>query len=405
MGQDTLFTRTKFQVRFQNEDLDFIFQWLALGYGVYGGLSYGESFSAAREIEEHNMSSWIGAFRKSGDRLHARAEDSIRSGHRRSAGEDYLKAFAAYRAAAQMMLPGDPSFRGMLTAFRSDFRHAMELLEIPIEPVRIPYAGKSLPGYFMRSNQREMRRATLIGIGGGDSYAEDLYFFYGAAGRARGFNLLMVDLPGQGDTPFDGLFLEVDYEKPVQAVVNFALAQSEVDPDRLAIAGISGGGYMVLRAAAYEKRIRAVIANTPIFDMGLVLDAEIPPALIRSPKGVANLLIRLSGRLNAAGEANLQKYLWQAGLSDPMAAMALGHKAIVDAERIVCPILCLAGEGESPELQRQTRQCYDRVRSARKDIRVFTAAEGADAHCQVNNLPLWNQVMYDWLEDVFSIQE
>jgi pimeloyl-ACP methyl ester carboxylesterase len=274
--------------------------------------------------------------------------------------------------------------------------------KIAAEPVSVPYAGKSLPGYFLWSGAGDARGRTLIGIGGGDSYCEDLYFFYGAAGILRGYNVLMVDLPGQGDTPLEGLYFDVAFEKPVHAVVDYALSRREVDPDRLAIAGVSGGGYMVLRAAAYEKRIRAVIANTPILDMGRVLDAEIPPAMLRAPKGLASLLIRFTGSLNPAGEANLRKNIWQAGMTDPLAAMELGHQAKVDPAQIECPILCVAGEGESAELQRQTRECYNRVRSMRKDIRIFTAAEGADAHDQVNNLPLWNQVLYDWLDEIFE---
>jgi pimeloyl-ACP methyl ester carboxylesterase len=404
MEKTTLFTRSTVRVRFRNEDLDFIFQWLALGYGVYGGLSHGEAFAAARQIDERNMATWIGAFRALGDRLRARAEAHARSGRARSAGETYLKAFAAYRASAQMMLPTDPEFRGAISAFQSDFRTAMTLLKIPAEPITIPYNGKSLPGYFLRANAGKSRDRTLIGIGGGDSYCEDLYFFYGAAGLARGYNLLLVDLPGQGATPLDGLYFDVAFEKPIAAVVDYALSRSEADPICLAIAGISGGGYMVLRAAAYEKRIRAAIANTPILDMGRVLDAEIPPSFLRAPKGFARLLIRLSGAVDAAGRANLQKNIWQAGMTDPIAAMELGHRAVVDPAQIDCPILCLSGEGESAELQRQARECYGRVRSARKDFRFFTVTEGADAHDQVNNLPLFNQTMYDWLDDVFAKQ-
>jgi pimeloyl-ACP methyl ester carboxylesterase len=400
METQTLFTRSKVRVKFQNEDIDFIFQWLALGYGTYGGLSHGEAFAAAGQIDERKMSTWIGAFRALGDRLRARAEAQHQSGCVRSAGETHLRAFAAYRASAQMMLPADPAFRTAITAFQSDFRQAMTLLQIPAEPVSIPYAGKSLPGYFLRAAASGGR--TLIGIGGGDSYCEDLYFLYGAAGLARGYNLLLVDLPGQGATPLDELYFDVAFEKSIGAVVDDALSRSGVDPRRLAIAGVSGGGYMVLRGAAFEERIRAVIADTPMLDVGRVLSAEIPPSLLRAPKGLAGWLIRVSGSFNEAGEANLRKYLWQAGTDDPLAAMDISRRAVVDPARIECPILCLAGEGESPELQRQTRECYDRVRSVRKDIRIFTRGEGADAHCQVNNLPLFHQTLYDWLDAVFS---
>jgi len=405
MANNTLFQRSKMRIRFQNEDLDFTFQWLGLGYGVYGGLSHGEAFAVAAQIDERNISSWVGAFRRFGDRLRGRADEQLRDGQPRSAGETYLKSFNAHRAAVQMMLPSDPEFRNSLSAFKSDFRLAMKHLNIPIEPVQVPYAGKSLPGYIMKTDSDQNRGRILIGIGGGDSYCEDLYFFYGAVGILRGYNVLIVDLPGQGDTPLDGLFFDVEFEKPVRAVVDFALSRTEVDPKRLAIAGVSGGGFMVLRAAAYEKRIRAVIANTPILDMGRVLDAAIPPVLIRAPKGFANRLIRLAGSLNPAGEANIQKYLWQAGLSDPVAAMQLGRKGIVDPARIDCPILCAAGEGDPPECLAQTHRCFESVRSARKNLRIFTVAEGADAHCQVNNLTLWNQVLYDWLDRIFLQQD
>jgi pimeloyl-ACP methyl ester carboxylesterase len=400
-GKDHTLHRSKVRVKFQNEDLDFLFQWLALGYGVYGGLSYGEAFAAAGQIEEWNISTWIGAFRSLGDRLHARAENHARNGRVRSAGETYLKAFAAYRASAEMTPPTDPSFRTVVSAFQADFRLAMTLLEIPAEPASIPYAGKSLPGYFLRGNTGTPRGRTLIGIGGGESYREDLYFFYGAAGLTRGYNLLLVDLPGQGTTPFDGLFFDVAFEKPIAAAVDYAFSRREVDPECLAIAGVSGGGYMVLRGAAYEKRIRAVVANTPIIDMGRVLDAEIPPSFLRAPKRLSRWLIRLFGAADAVGRAGLHKNVWQAGMTDPIAAMELGHRAVVDPARIECPILCLAGEGESAELRRQTRECYDRVRSDRKDMRIFTSAEGADSHDQVNNLPLWNQFLYDWLDGIF----
>jgi len=125
-----------------------------------------------------------------------------------------------------------------------------------MEPVSIPYAAKQLPGY-------------LIGVG--DTYCKDLYFVAGAGGSQHGYPVLMVDLPGQGDTPLDGLYFDVEFEKPVAAVIDYALTRRKVDPERLAIMGISGGGFMVTRAAAYEKRLKAVIADTPIYDMGRVL--------------------------------------------------------------------------------------------------------------------------------------
>jgi len=52
-------------------------------------------------------------------------------------------------------------------------------------------------------------------------------------------------------------------------------------------------------------------------------------------------------------------------------------------------------------LQRQTRAAFDTLTQQGNDVtlRVFEAADGADAHCQVNNLRLAHATVFDWLDD------
>ena len=47
-------------------------------------------------------------------------------------------------------------------------------------------------------------------------------------------------------------------------VVDYVLSRPEVDPKRIALIGASFGGYFAPRAAAFEKRLAAVIA-LPLF--------------------------------------------------------------------------------------------------------------------------------------------
>jgi len=63
---------------------------------------------------------------------------------------------------------------------------------------------------------------------------------------------------------------------------------------------------------------------------------------------------------------------------------------IVETEAIVCPALFLLGDWEATELQRQTAQLHDSLARRGHDVttRHFSAQDGADAHCQVNNLRL-----------------
>jgi alpha-beta hydrolase superfamily lysophospholipase len=281
------------------------------------------------------------------------------------------------------------------------FQQVVALFNPPIEPVQVPFEGKSLPGYFLRANHENKKSPTLIMIGGGETCAEELYFWVGPAGVRRGYHVLLVDLPSQGMTPFEGLFFRTNTEVPIQSVVDYTLSRKEVDSERLAIFGISGGGYMVSRAVPFEKRIKACAASAPIVDIHRLATAEFPPALLKSPGFFKDLLIRLAGLKSPIPMIALEKFCWQAGVSKISEALEMAQCAKVEKiNEITCPVLCMVGEGESEEQMTQAREFYDALTSP-KEFRIFTAADGADAHCQINNLFLLHQVLFDWLDRVF----
>ncbi|MGH7988235.1 MAG: alpha/beta hydrolase family protein [Candidatus Binataceae bacterium] len=57
-----------------------------------------------------------------------------------------------------------------------------------------------------------------------------------------------------------------DYEKPIAAMLDAAVARPEVDVDRLALYGISFGGSFAIRGGEHDPRIRALVVNSPIID-------------------------------------------------------------------------------------------------------------------------------------------
>ena len=79
---------------------------------------------------------------------------------------------------------------------------AAGLLDPPVELVDVPFEGGSLPGLPGPPGRRMPtgatgRRPTLVGVGGFDSSAEELYFHLGAPGAERGWNVFVFDGPGQ----------------------------------------------------------------------------------------------------------------------------------------------------------------------------------------------------------------
>lgn len=108
-----------------------------------------------------------------------------------------------------------------------------------------------------------------------------MWLWGGAGALARGYNCLTFDGPGQGYALWkQKLYFRPDWEKVISPVVDYALSRSEVDPKKIAIQGISQGGYWVPRAVAFEKRIAAAIADPGVVDVSTSWTASLPPPLL-----------------------------------------------------------------------------------------------------------------------------
>jgi len=320
-----------------------------------------------------------------------------------SAGLSQLSACFAFRTSPHYADPGKPEFAVALSSMEAAFASGIALLRIPLRSIEVPFEQTSLPGYYLEIDARP--RPTLVMVGGGDTFREDSFYFAGFPGWKRDYNVLMVDLPGQGKTPGRGLYFSGDAELSISASLDWLDANAVSKPEQVAIYGVSGGGYLTARAVASEPRIKAWVASTPIFDIARVFQLEFRSAL-QTPSWLLKLLAHLGGRLNTGLAMNLKKYGWQFGAADfASAAKAVVAQAPpVDVNAIALPSLFLVGESEAEELKRQSRELYRvlRARGIDAEIREFSGADGADAHCQVNNLRLAHAVIFDWLDRVFD---
>src|SRR5947208_3925776 len=84
---------------------------------------------------------------------------------------------------------------------------------------------------------------------------------------ARGYHCLLFDGPGQGRALIEQrLPMRPDWEKVVTPVVDVAVKLPGVDPEKIILAGWSFGGFLVVRAAAFDPRATAVIADPGQWD-------------------------------------------------------------------------------------------------------------------------------------------
>ena len=391
---EKILKRQSTKIFFDNDDTDFFFNWM-LGVAELFGMSHGELFYLAHKIgRDGKPSKWRACFTDHADYLVRSAKAAT---DKQMAADCYFGATYAYRAVLQFIDPFSPEYPKLVCAMENAFAGAVRAINIPIKPVRVPYQTGYLPGYYLYCDNN---RPTVVMVGGGDTYREDLFYFAGWPGWQRNYNVLMVDLPGQGSNPARGLTFTVDADEPIAACLDW-LQTENPDARHIALYGVSGGGYFTAQAAAKDARISAWIASTPIFDVAELFRREFGAAL-KAPGWLMNLALKLAGNINEAADINLKKYAWQFGTSDFRSAIdeVFEQAKVVDHQAITCPSLFLMGEGEGAELRRQTRYLHDEFirRGLDTTLHEFDSQSGADAHCQLNNLRLAHSVVFDWLD-------
>lgn len=369
--------------RFDDDEMDLFFV-AALSWGEAGGLSLGQAWYVASQIQDGDGDTWVKAFEAYGEAQNAEADALLKRGRRRQAGETRMKAFASYRSAWQFSMPGAP-FLAIFAKQQAAFSLAIQELGLPAQRFFTPWKGKQLPGVFLK-NPNPKAPVVLV-IGGADTSHEDLYLMAGRSLFERGYSVAMVDLPGQGKVQADGLYWDAEAEKPIAAVIDQLVSQFHAKPGRIALLGLSLGGYFACRAAGHEPRLATVIASTPMYNPARLF-AMSAKGLGATPSG---------GALR-----NLMVLAWKAGAKSPAEFLARTSGMVADPALVTVPFLSIVGGGESREFDAQAREWHAGIRSARKDYILLDAATGADGHCQVNNRLRLVQETVGWMDEVFA---
>jgi len=322
---------------FKDPFADFAFL-VTLSKQAFKGSEIGECYSAAAEIQEGDVPSWGAAWGTLAEKVEALARSTEAKGHRVSARQSYLRAVTYYRNVLWGFRASDPGYRATLEKSRKLFKRFAALSDPPIEFVEIPYEGTFLPAYFLRPDASGKKRPTVII---GDNASEELYYWVGPPALERGYNALLVDLPGVGLNSFNGLPFRFDTEVPVKAVIDYLCTRGDVDPSRIVVyGGGEGGGYIVTRAAAHDHRVAACVADPLVFDMEPIAPLIFKHVIPDSDSGRETL---------ASNAATVLRLIW--GLTDPEAI----KKMKVDTRGIACPTLGLNDSHDYPELLQQAR--------------------------------------------------
>ena len=213
-----------------------------------------------------DLRTWYPAFHQDAVEAEQMAERAEAAGHRVSAADLFLRASACHHWGQYLARVGSPQKREGRSGRVRAYRRAAELLDAKIEPLSIPYGDVRLPGYLHLPEAVDGLPACVIMIDGADSTKEE-YHNWARQFVRRGLAVLTMDGPGQGEMVGVVPMRPDEWERPVGAAIDALETSGLVDTDRVGVWGSSLGGFLALRAAAFEPRVRAATSSGGFFDL------------------------------------------------------------------------------------------------------------------------------------------
>lgn len=362
----------------------------SIAASMWGGSEMGEIYKVCSSLEEKvgNWAAWFSAWNEMGEKVAALGEKAEKDGHLQTASAAYMRACNYIQIGERLLQPRTPESRKAYARSVDLFKKgAPHHPFFSIEPVEIPFEnGKSLPGYFIKrkDSTADFKWPTVVFFDGLDITKEMQYFKGVPELIKRGMACLAIDGPGNGESiRFRGMPLRYDYEVAGTAAVDYLETRKDVDPNRLAVMGVSLGGYYAPRCAAYERRFKACVAWGAIYDYYATWKRRIE-SLKKSSLSVPGDHIKwiLDVESFEAALDKLKKFTLQGVVGS-----------------IQCPFLLLHGEADEQISKEVAQTLFDEVGSKDKTFKMFTREEGGAQHCTRDNHTIGTAFFSDWLAD------
>lgn len=353
-----------------------------------GVFSREELMDIAAQIDD--FPTWIALFTRLG-------EKAERDG-------DLLRAATCFRAAQFYTISGELDENGaslkhvlyercrkLYDAYYSQFP------ELVFE--QVPFENYTLPVYHATC---EKPKGTVVIHGGYDSIAQEFLILLVYL-QELGYDVYFFEGPGQGEVLMrHDVRMTHEWEHCTSALLD------HYQLDDVTLIGVSLGGYLAPRAAAYDKRITRVVMYDLIYDFYGAIIAKMGKRtgrffdwMTRHPKNI------LWGWLNKKCEQNYftkwllgQGYAIYPDVHTP--CEYFNHIRRFNTREIsgmlTQDVLVLAGESDLYTV------FYDDQLAALTNAhsvtgRLFTKDESADQHCQIGNMWLLLETISAWIEE------
>jgi dienelactone hydrolase len=373
------------------------------GLAPYHGTDVAELLAVADRIVPGDFESWHREFIALARRVEQEGWEERRSSPV-TLRDRAFRAASYYRAADFFLhgTPSDPRITSTWASAKEQFDRAISLLPVAGERVTIQADGFTVPAIVYRAGADGTPRPTILMFNGFDGSQEEMLHLSGLAALERGFHVITFEGPGQPTVRREqGLGFRHDWEQVVTPVVDYCETVAEIDATRLGLIGVSMGGYLAPRAAAFEPRIRAVVTIDGLFDgyesVTNLLSPELKALLDGEEVDAFNAAVQEAMESNTGLRWCIEHGLWCFHAASPYDFFVRARPYTLEgvAEQITCPVLvCDAADDHlNPGQAKKLAAALGK----RAFLRSFTAQESAGAHSHPGASLLVNGVVLDWL--------
>ncbi len=398
-----------------SSDSDFHFELVRdLSAAGYGGGDISEVLIAAAQITPGNFTEYYQAFNALSSRALALVKN-INVHKSPVSARDTLFRAATYLRSTDFYLHGNQSDPRIISLWNEQVAAtvtAISLLPIPGKKITIEADNFTIPAYYFNAGTSSNKRPTIIIGGGYDGGQEELYFQMGQAALERGWNVITYEGPGQAQPRrYQNLGFILEWERVVTPIVDYLQTLQEVDTSAIALIGLSFGGILAPRASAFEHRLAGTVALDGIYEFGPQFLKAFPAALtaiFNSGNATAfdEAIALYHAKAEAANTASqfrwfIDQGIWSFATTSPFEWMTQLQRYTLDSviDKIPGPIFI--GDAASDTAFGGQATKLATALGNRSTYHLFGNDTGV-GHAGIGGFRTQNQVVYDWLQDVFE---
>lgn len=207
-----------------------------------------------------SLASWVDEWESLGRGHEQWARDALALERRSLAARHFLSASAAYNFAQYVIFMNIERKRRLHESCVRAYAQAAVLLDPPAQPFQVSFRRRLMRGYLRLPPG--VRPAPVAVLFNGTNAVKEEMHWWGESLLERGVAVITFDGPGLGDT-WHRMSMVAEPRPVGVAILNQIEATSELDPGAVAFFGMSLGGYLAIRMASHDSRVKAVAAVSP----------------------------------------------------------------------------------------------------------------------------------------------